>query len=115
MSLLFHANIALALSGCPPPQKAEIVVDEFGNPRINAPANHRLFELLGYMVPKYTLWGFEFVKRDSLWTLGEILGPKYLGVDKSRILMGFIEEELQSTFDSLVPEAQEILKSYVRV
>ncbi len=114
VSLLFLTHIAPAIAGGTPPQKANIATDEFGNPRISAPTNEKLFELLGYVVAQNTLWGLEFVKRESLGTLAEILGPNYLGVDKSRRLMGYTEEELQSTFDSLTPEAQEIIQSYVR-
>lgn len=119
VTLLFVAYAEPALSECKPPKceppkKAKVVTDEYGNPRISAPTNKKMFELLGHVVVQNELWGLEFVKRESLGTLAEILGPTYLNVDKSRRLTGFTEQELQSTFDSLGPEAQEIIRSYVQ-
>ena len=112
--LLFIDQIELTLAGSTLPQKADIITDEFGNPRISAPTNEEMFELLGYVVAQNTLWGLEFVKRESLGTLAEILGPGYLGLDKNRRLTGYTGKELQSIFDSLTSEAQEIIQSYVR-
>jgi hypothetical protein len=108
-TLLFFAYAEPALSKGKPPKKVDVVTDEYGNPRISAPTNKKMFQLLGHVVVQNELWGLEFVKRESLGTLAEILGPAYLSVDKSRRLTGFTEQELQSTFDSLGPEAQEIL------
>jgi penicillin amidase len=113
-SLLFLTHTALALPGGKPPKKVDIVTDEYGNPRISAPTNEKMFELLGYVVGQNELWGLEFVKRESRGTLAEILGPTYLSVDKARRLTGFTDEEFQSIFDSMSPEAQEIIESFVR-
>jgi penicillin amidase len=112
--LLFIITIAPTLPADSTPPKADIVTDEFGNPRISAPNNEEMFELLGFVVAQNTLWGLEFVKRGSQGTFAEILGPSYLGTDKYRRLTSYTEEELQSIFDSLSSEAQEIIRSYVR-
>jgi penicillin amidase len=113
-TLLFVAYAEPALSKGKPPKKADVVTDEYGNPRISAPTNQKLFEALGYVVAQNQLWGLEFVKRESKGTLAEILGPTYLSVDQSRRLTGFTEGEFQSIFDSLGPEAQEIVQYFVR-
>ncbi|MCJ7424575.1 penicillin acylase family protein, partial [Candidatus Bathyarchaeota archaeon] len=72
VSLLFLTHAALALPGGKPPKKVDVVTDEYGNPRISAPTNEKMFELLGYVVTQNELWGLEFVKRESLGTLAEI-------------------------------------------
>ena len=114
ISLLAVYNDALAI-------KPEVVRDEYGNPRITAPTNEKLFELFGYTLAEDRLWQLELNKRWSRGTLAEIFGPKTLpspfgnaiSTDQQRRLLGYTEEEYLSIFDSMPRENKKITKAFI--
>jgi penicillin amidase len=95
------------------PKKAEVIRDEYGNPRITAPTNKALFELYGYTRAVDRLWSGEQGRLSARGRLAEIYGKRLLTADKRRRLLGYTEKEYQAIFESLLPETKEILQAYI--
>jgi PKD repeat protein len=95
------------------PPAAEIVRDDYGIPTITAATDEELFELWGYAVAEDRLWQLEGSRRWARGMLAEVFGGDTIAVDKYTRLLGYTEEEYVSIFNTMSPEAQEMVEAYV--
>lgn len=112
---------AALVSACQTPQEAsvekhssvDIIRDEFGTPHVFAKDNYGVYYGYGYAVAEDRLYQMEILRRTVLGQVSEVLGEKYLSLDK-HIRSAYDLPSVKSQFDNISPEDRLVLEAYAK-
>lgn len=74
---------------------------------------YEVFRSMGYLVAQDRLWQMETYRRTARGTTAEVFGPNYLTTDIMMRTVGYSDTELQTAFDGMNQEIQDIISGYV--
>lgn len=89
-----------------------IIRDSYGVPHVFSNSLEGLFYGYGYALAQDRLYQLEILRRIATGTVSELLGPRFIDLDKTTRTQGLTLDEIRLRINMLKPEYRAILESF---